>query len=382
MKKLGQKERLELIEKIQEKRDSKVITYIVGDRPNLTFQIGSDTPRLFYDHLDALGQKIPRLDLFLYSTGGDTSVPWRIITLFREFAEEVNVLVPYRAYSAATMLCLGADNIIMGRKGELGPIDPTVNSDFNPVDPLISNRKLAINVEDVTSYINLIREKFGIEDEAEIGKTFSQLTNAVNPVALGYINRHYSFIRMVAKKLLKSHKTPLEDSKIDDLVKDLIEKIYFHGHGIGRNEANELGLKVSNPDNGLENFMWKLYLEYEEDLHLNKPLLVEDILDDHHTDEHILRTESGGYIESENFHHIFQTDVKLQAKRAVPQSVTVNVNFQLPQGADPTQLNQEQLGQLQQQIQQLVLDQVRLQSEIVGYEARPTRFNWNKKKWP
>ena len=378
---MGKNERLELIQSIQKKRKSKVITYIVGDRANLAFQIGSDTPRLFYDHLDDLGDKIPRLDLFLYSIGGDTSVPWRIISLFREFAEEVNVLVPYRAYSAATLLCLGADNVFMGRKGELGPIDPTVNSDFNPVDPIIKNRKLAINVEDVTSYIELIKEKFGIKEEEEIGKTFLQLTNAVNPIALGYINRHYSFIRMVATKLLKSHKNPFEDDKIQEIIEELIERIYFHGHGIARKEAKDLGLNICNPDKDLEDLMWKLYLEYEEDLHLTKPLLVEDVLDDNHTDEHILRTEAGGYIESENFHHIFQTDVKLKAKRAVPQSVTVNVNFQLPQQADPAQLNQEQLGGLQRQIQQLVLEQVRQQSEIAGYESRVTRFNWNKKKW-
>ena len=66
--------------------------------------------------------------------------PWRIISLFREFAQEVNVLVPYGAYSAATLICLGADEILMGRKGELGPIDP-----------IISNRRLLIDVKDITS---------------------------------------------------------------------------------------------------------------------------------------------------------------------------------------------------------------------------------------
>jgi hypothetical protein len=42
-----------------------------------------------YDHLSKLGNKIPKVDLFPYSAGDDIRVPWRIISLFREFAEEV-----------------------------------------------------------------------------------------------------------------------------------------------------------------------------------------------------------------------------------------------------------------------------------------------------
>jgi ClpP class serine protease len=53
-------------------------------------------------------------------------VPWRLISLFREYAAKVAVLLPYRAYSAATLLALGADEIVMHPFAEMGPIDPTV----------------------------------------------------------------------------------------------------------------------------------------------------------------------------------------------------------------------------------------------------------------
>jgi len=33
------------------------------------------------------------------------------------------------------MLALGADEIVMHPFAEMGPIDPTVSNDFNPVDP-------------------------------------------------------------------------------------------------------------------------------------------------------------------------------------------------------------------------------------------------------
>lgn len=70
---------------------------------------------------------------------------------------------------------------------------------------------------------------------------------------------HYSFIRMLATKLLKSHNEPVSETKLQDLVRDLIERIYFHGHGIARREARDLGLKVNaTPDLETEDLMWRL----------------------------------------------------------------------------------------------------------------------------
>ena len=353
---------------------------MTGDRPNFVVSIGSDTPRLFYDHLTSLGNKIPKLDLFLYSTGGDTSVPWRIISLFREFADEVNVLVPYRAYSAATLICLGADNILMGRKGELGPIDPTVNSEFNPVDPIINNRKLPINVEDVTSYIQLLKDKVGLVHQPELGSGFNEMAKAVNPVALGYVNRHYSFIRMVAKKLLKSQNEPANETKIEDIVKDLIERIYFHGHGIARKEAKDLGLKITAPEPETEELIWKLYLEYENELSLQEVFSPEAILDEVKTDNHRLVDVPGAYIESESFSNVFKTDIKMSIQRSIP-SLNLNINFQFPVGVDPNAVDPRLLQQWQLLIQRLVMDEIRNQSNILGYDTRGANARWEREKW-
>jgi hypothetical protein len=378
---LGKQERLRYIRNIQEKRQSKLITYVTSDRPNFVVMIGSDTPRLFYDHLIGLGNEIPKLDLFLYSAGGDTSVPWRIISLFREFADEINILVPYRAYSAATLLALGGDNILMGRKGELGPIDPTVNSEFNPVDPIISNRRLPINVEDITSYINLLKEKVGLVHQPELGAGFNEMAKAINPVALGYVNRHYSFIRMVATKLLKSHNEPVSETKLQDIVKDLIERIYFHGHGIARKEAKDLGLKVNAPNQETEELMWKLYLEYEHELLLQQIFNPEDILDSQNTDTYLLNNVIGAFIESETFSNVYKTDMKVSVRRATPQALNLNINFQLPVGLDPNSANQRQLQEWHAIIQRIVMEEIRNQSNVIGYEPHGVRMRWEKEQW-
>src|SRR5438552_3796906 len=83
---------------------SKVIVYVTSTRENLEAQMAMDATRVIYNHLAAISPavRIPRLDLFIHSNGGDGTVPWRLVNLIREYADEFNLLVPYRAFSAAT----------------------------------------------------------------------------------------------------------------------------------------------------------------------------------------------------------------------------------------------------------------------------------------
>ena len=115
--------RRDIIKNIQKNRKYKVIVYFTGDRTPTSARISEDAVRPLYNHLLAVG-KAKGMTSFLYSRGGDVSVPWRIVSMIREFCEEFSILVPYKAHSAATLLSLDADSIIMGKKAELGPIDP------------------------------------------------------------------------------------------------------------------------------------------------------------------------------------------------------------------------------------------------------------------
>jgi len=68
-----------------------------------------------------------RLVLILSSPGGDTLAAERIVKICRSFSPQgYCVIVPKMAKSAATVVCLGADEIIMSETSELGPIDPQI----------------------------------------------------------------------------------------------------------------------------------------------------------------------------------------------------------------------------------------------------------------
>lgn len=66
--------------------------------------------------------------LLLSSPGGSGLAAERIINICRSYSGkgEYTVIIPGKAKSAATMICLGASKIIMGKTSELGMIDPQI----------------------------------------------------------------------------------------------------------------------------------------------------------------------------------------------------------------------------------------------------------------
>lgn len=259
-----QQARRELIMKIERRRKSKVIAYLTSLRQGVPAQMSEDAVRQLMNFLLRIKKRpVPRLDLFLASNGGNSVVPWRLVALMREYATEFNVLIPYRAYSAATILSLGADNIVMHPFAEMGPIDPTVSNDYNPIEGG-TNRRLGISVEDVKAYVTFVKTTVGITEQQELGHALQLLASQVHPLALGNVERFLSQSRLVGKKILQTHMGPDQDAIINEIIENLASKLFFHGHPINRREARDhLQLKVIDPAPQLEADMWSLYEHYE-----------------------------------------------------------------------------------------------------------------------
>jgi len=64
------------------------------------------------------------LDLVLHSPGGSAEAAESIVDYLRTRFDHIRAFVPVAAMSAATMVALGADEIVMGAHSQLGPIDP------------------------------------------------------------------------------------------------------------------------------------------------------------------------------------------------------------------------------------------------------------------
>jgi hypothetical protein len=323
---MAREQRVELIKKISELRGSKLLCYITGDRENVNTRIAPDVTQVIYRHLEMFGES-KQIDLLLYTRGGDVLTPWRLVHLIREYTNRFTVLVPFRCYSAGTLLCLGADEIVMGKMSELGPIDPSVVNAFNPQDPNNPTAKIPVNIEDVYSYLALAGEKAGVCSTDQQVKAFTLLAERIHPLALGNVHRNYMLIRSLAKKMLALHQLPLKEGRIEHIVDNLTEKLYAHNHMISRREAmDEINLAVSIPDTSLEPLMWTLYQDYAEELALSEPFNPSEQLVGSKAEFEVV----SGYVESIKGADAFVFSGKVE-KRDYPETGKVNVSI-LKQG--------------------------------------------------
>ena len=105
-------------------------------------------------------------------------------------------------------------------------------------------------------------------------QAFNKLADKVHPLALGNVKRSLSQSRLMARKLLALHMDmSKEEHKINEVVNNLTSKLFFHGHPINRQEAKEqVGLRtVEDPSPKVEQLMWQLYLDYEEEIKMEEP---------------------------------------------------------------------------------------------------------------
>ena len=366
---MARSERVELIRHIEQLEGARLISYICSDRQGASGQIAEDAVRPMYDHVRRIG-KVDKLDLFLYSRGGAAEVPWKIICMLREYCNDLGVLIPYRAQSAATLIALGCDRIVMGSKAELGPIDPALNRITQEGGTAVQEE---VRVEDVMSYIAFIKDKAGLGDQAAIADNVRILAEKLTPQLLGSIYRTQLHIRLVARKLLTCHAERMDDQKVSLIIDSLAEKMYLHGHGVGRGEAEELGLPVVRPNPELENVMWQFLEHYESTMDIRNPVDGDAILGDADEGEVPLAL---AMIESSESNWAFRGKLRLRHIRQTPQPLNVNLNLgvSLPPGINPSAIPQEIINQLLRQmqtsVQGIVIEQVRKQSPILKTEGR------------
>jgi serine dehydrogenase proteinase len=330
---------------IEELRDGRtLVCFFNFDRdsvppiPGVQIQFAADTKEPLFRVLKESLQIGQKIDLCLYTRGGDTNAVWPIASLLREFDPEFNVLLPFRCHSAGTLLALGSKQIVMTPLAELSPIDPSTGNQFNPPDPNEQRNKLAISVEDVQQYRNFIlnqlerdRDEAGNDkatnqtpDKALLSSFLARLTELVHPLALGNVHRVHLQIKQLARNLLGLQES--EGRNLDQIIESLTTRFYSHLHMINRHEAREiLGSQVIHADDNLTQLLDSLLRNYEDDFELRKPFFLAAHLGDRATDE---ARFIAGAIESKSWSYLFETRATLRQQSILPP----NVQVQLPPG--------------------------------------------------
>jgi len=274
---VNRQERKTLIKEIENLTKSRLLVYVTGDRKGLETRISSDVIPLIFKHIKRFGE-VPKITLLLYTTGGITIAGYSIVNMIREFCKNLTVIVPYKALSTGTLMVLGANELIMSKMGQLGPVDPSIEHALGPRIPHPQNPVVKaivpVNVEDVVSFFGLAKKEAKTTTEEELTKVFGTLSNSIHPLVLGAVNRSRDEIRFLAKTLLNHHIK--NQSRIDRIVKTLVEERFTHNYIIGRKEAKRvLGTSVVDVTQNLDDKIMKLFDEYSTILKLDSPFNLE-----------------------------------------------------------------------------------------------------------
>jgi len=249
-----------LLGRLEQERGRPTIVYWTSQLARISLGVELS----LFDQLRSLGRK-PAIDVVLFTSGGDTEAPWRIVSLIREFCDKWSVLVPHRALSAGTLIALGADEIVMTPLSALGPIDPSRGH------PLLPRREGAqepepISVQDMRHAMQFIREgaPAGVVYTPEaMARIFSALFDKIHPLAIGAIEQSYALAKLIGKRCLETHMKSIEDpAQIQKIVDRLCDDYKSHSYQISRREAKEIGLKVVDASTEVEEALHDLVKFY------------------------------------------------------------------------------------------------------------------------
>lgn len=259
--------RVKLYEKFSTLRGRPLIVYVTSTRPGAAGSMtGQVVPELL-NHLSLIPAAEKKVDFLIISHGGDPMVSYRVMWLLRErFPESVSVVLPYEAYSAATLLACGADEILMHPYSNLGPVDIQLITTKHDSDGEKENFEFA--VEDLKHFFNFLKQDLKITDQNLIGKGVEYVCNELGPIRVGVAKRASELSVSVAEKMLKNH---LEKKVAKKIAKALSGSFYDHGYPLGRKEAADLGLPVVKPSDELNTVMWNIWKDFEEEMVCNKP---------------------------------------------------------------------------------------------------------------
>lgn len=234
--------------------------------------------------LDAIGS-CKNLDLMLNSPGGSGEMAEKLIEMCRAHCQrEFRVIVPNYAKSAATMIALGADVIVMGYLSELGPIDPQYTISVGAAMQMVSGQSFIQAFEMAQQKVN----EAVAAGESPVGYLQSLSTSTMEPAFIEHCRRGVEFSRDIAKKFLPKYQLKakhkgagLTSAKLREHAEEAAENLlsanirFSHGRLIGAEEArDEVGLNVEllDRDDPVWEAYWELYVRAEVYMQTITPL--------------------------------------------------------------------------------------------------------------
>lgn len=226
----------------------------------------------------AKGASFEEVDFILDSPGGIPGDAYRIIRSLRRSFDVVNVVVPLWAKSAATLLALGANRIVMDEAGELGPFDIQVakqkdDSPYFDYESALNDEVSLELLEDRSKmlyhsmfiqihnseHIPISRTQLSKQLMNHISQFYEPLMRQINPYKLGERKRMSEITRKYAHRILVQFQPDVDGNRRANLIEYLTTQCPDHSFVVDL----EL-IQVFMPDAAMPSGAWSD--EYESKL--------------------------------------------------------------------------------------------------------------------
>jgi len=208
----------------------------------------------FMEAVSNVGER--EVDLFLHSPGGSAEAAESIVDYLRTRFDHIRVIVPVAAMSAATMIALSADEIVMGAHSQLGPIDPqfTISTPEGPrsapaqaiLDQFELAKQECVDPRNIAAWLPILRSYSpGLiaqcTHQRELGESF--------------------VARWLERYMFKDEPDAVAKAKDAAAWFADFKQFQSHGRRVSRDDARQLGLRVLDleADGELQDAMLSVY---------------------------------------------------------------------------------------------------------------------------
>jgi hypothetical protein len=203
------------------------------------------------------------LDVLVSSPGGNIAAAYALARELRRRVGQLTIFVPFRAKSAATLLCLAADELVLGSLGELGPLDQQCDEKQRADVPLATSRLLAFTaleqLQDAAlrcydAAVARIAKQSGmrLSDACAQAATvtrglYAPLYAQLDPLRLADSARGLAIAGELADRVLRRYRPAVDAETRRSLIHRLVHTYPAHDFALDLEEVTELGLPARGP---------------------------------------------------------------------------------------------------------------------------------------
>ena len=238
---------------IEKLRDRSLLVYAANFLANLPpdapVSIDLQDVDGFTDLISSIDENQKTVDLLVHSPGGSPDATERIVKLLRKRFDEVHLLVPHSAYSAATMLAMACDTITLHKSAVLGPIDPQING---------------IPARQIKRAFGNLQKKIAAEGESSI-VVYLPLIEKYNLHLLEICDDAEKLSKNLVKDWLKTYMFQNKRSNGKDIASAVkymsdFDKHLLHSRPLDIDRLKGYGIQVEYAEERLQELLWEAHI--------------------------------------------------------------------------------------------------------------------------